>query len=97
VLLEALACGTPIIASRAAGNSQQVLGYGRFGLLVDPLDIDGMAQAILYQVSESPTRPFGRAGDFSAAVATAQICEAITALLPAAADVELPAMSTRQA
>jgi glycosyltransferase involved in cell wall biosynthesis len=49
VLLEAMACGTPVVASRTAGNAVDVLDGGRYGVLVDPLDIAGMAQAILRQ------------------------------------------------
>jgi glycosyltransferase involved in cell wall biosynthesis len=77
-LLEALACDVPIVAARSAGNAQEVLGYGRFGLLVDPTDVEGMAQAILYQTSADACRPAGRAGDFSAAVALARACTAVT-------------------
>jgi glycosyltransferase involved in cell wall biosynthesis len=78
VLLEALACGVPLVAARSAGNAQEVLGYGRFGLLVDPLDVRGMALAILSQTSADPVRPGARAADFPAAVALARACRAVT-------------------
>lgn len=77
-LLEALACGRPVIASRTAGNAQEVLGYGRYGLLVEPHDVSGMAQAILYQTSGDPVVPGARAADFPAAAAIARACRAIT-------------------
>ena len=38
-----------VVASRTAGNAVDVLDGGRYGVLVDPLDIAGMAQAILRQ------------------------------------------------
>jgi glycosyltransferase involved in cell wall biosynthesis len=84
VLLEALACDVPIVASRSAGNAQEVLGYGRFGLLVDPQDAAGMAQAILYQTSADAVRPGTRAADFPAAQAIARACRAVTDFAPPA-------------
>jgi glycosyltransferase involved in cell wall biosynthesis len=77
-LLEALACGVPVVAARSAGNAPEVLGYGRFGLLVDPLDVAGMAAAILYQTGEDPTRPANRAAEFAAAAMLARTCNAVT-------------------
>lgn len=51
-LLEALACGTPIVASRTAGNAVEILGNGRYGVLVDPLDTEQIAAAILQQIDD---------------------------------------------
>lgn len=82
VLLEALACGVPVVAARSAGNAQEMLGYGRFGLLVDPLDVGGMSQAILSQASTDPVRPGLRGADFPAAAALARACRAVTELTP---------------
>jgi len=65
VLLEALACGTPIVASRTAGSAEDVLDFGRYGLLVDPADAEGMAAALLRQVGEEALLPGKRALDFS--------------------------------
>lgn len=48
-LLEAMACGTAVIASRTAGNAVEILDSGRFGVLVDPDDAGDMAQALLLQ------------------------------------------------
>jgi len=69
VLLEALACETPVIASRTAGDAEQLLSYGRFGLLVDPLDSDGLATAILRQTGHDAVAPSSRALAFDRAVA----------------------------
>ncbi len=77
-LLEALACGVPVIAATCAGNAQEVLGYGRYGLLVDALDVEGMAQAILYQTVADACRPGNRAADFAAASMMARVCMAVT-------------------
>lgn len=65
VLLETLACGTPVVASRTAGNAEDVLDYGRYGLLVDPDDPEGMAAALLVQTSPQAQLPGDRASDFS--------------------------------
>lgn len=45
VYLEALACGKPVIAGNADGARDALLD-GELGLLVDPLDTDGLADAI---------------------------------------------------
>jgi glycosyltransferase involved in cell wall biosynthesis len=49
-LLEALACGVPVVASRNAGNAAEVLAGGRYGVLADPTDADDLALAIATQV-----------------------------------------------
>ena len=64
VLLEAMACGTPVVASRAAGDAAHVLENGRHGLLVDPLDAEELAAAILRQVGEHPVLPGDRVLQF---------------------------------
>lgn len=69
VILEALACGTPVIASQTAGDAPHVLGEGQFGILVDPLDVDGLAQAILRQTGPDAVLPGGRAEQFSRSIA----------------------------
>jgi glycosyltransferase involved in cell wall biosynthesis len=90
VLLEALACEVPIVAARSAGNAQEVLGYGRFGLLVDPDDVEAMAQAILYQLSADARHPGKRASDFAAAEALARACAALTDVVNVRASTSAP-------
>lgn len=65
VLLEALACETPVVASRTAGNAEDVLDYGRYGLLVEPDDPEGMAAALLIQCGNEVQAPGDRAAQFS--------------------------------
>ncbi|HXG80268.1 MAG TPA: glycosyltransferase [Sphingomicrobium sp.] len=65
VLLEALACETPVVASRTAGNAEDVLDYGRYGLLVEPDDPEGMAAALLIQCGNEVQAPGDRASQFS--------------------------------
>lgn len=69
VLLEAMACGTPVIASRTAGDAQQVLADGRYGILVDPQDIDGIASSLLRQTGGDTVLPGERAMSFARSLA----------------------------
>lgn len=55
--LEALACGVPVIASRAGALPEVV---GEAGVLVDPLDVEGLAAAML-ALLEDPGRRAGLA------------------------------------
>lgn len=59
-LLEALAAGAPVVASRMAGDAAQVLGEGRYGGLFDGADPQALADAVLAQVVD-PVRPGDRA------------------------------------
>lgn len=65
VLLEAIACETPVVASRTAGNAEDVLDYGRYGLLIKPDDPEGMAAALLIQCGNQVQSPGDRASEFS--------------------------------
>ncbi len=60
-LLEALACGTPAVASPTAGNAASVLDGGRYGLLADPADAAAWATALLRQTSPQRVLPGDRA------------------------------------
>jgi len=48
-LLEALACGAPVVAARSAGAAPEILGDGVFGRLVDPHDPAAIAAALVAQ------------------------------------------------
>lgn len=80
VLLEAMACGVPIVASRTAGDAEELLGYGRFGLLVDPMDAEGMAAAMLLQTGPDVCRPEQRVDAFDEREAVARVCAALTGM-----------------
>jgi glycosyltransferase involved in cell wall biosynthesis len=77
VLLEALACGTPVVAARSAGNAPQVLDHGRYGMLVDPHDVDAMARALLDQAGAVACPPGTRANDYAIESAVERVCAAI--------------------
>ena len=65
VLLETMACGTPIIASRTAGDAELVLDGGTYGLLVDPYDVEGLAAALVRQTGPDRVEPGDRVQAFS--------------------------------
>lgn len=46
VLIEAGACGTPVIAFRCPGGIDEIVIEGETGLMVAPGDVDGLAEAI---------------------------------------------------
>jgi glycosyltransferase involved in cell wall biosynthesis len=64
-LLEALAAGTPIVASRTAGDAPEVLDEGRYGLLADAGNAAAFAAALLRQIDD-PVRPGDRVRDYDA-------------------------------
>jgi glycosyltransferase involved in cell wall biosynthesis len=65
VLLEAMACGTPVIASRTAGDAAHVLDGGNYGVLVDPHDIEGIAAALVRQTGLNRVEPGSRVMSFA--------------------------------
>lgn len=62
VILEAQAMGTPVVATRHAGNAEGLV-EGRSALLVEERDVDGLAQCLRYFL-ENPAavESFGAAG-----------------------------------
>ncbi|HWI86321.1 MAG TPA: glycosyltransferase [Sphingomonas sp.] len=60
-LLEAMAVGTPVVASRLAGDAADVLEDGRYGVLFEGQDIDALAAALLRQISDRRVMPEDRA------------------------------------
>lgn len=62
-LLEAMAVGTPILASRQAGDAASVLDGGKYGALVDADDPHSIADGILQQL-ENPVLPGDRVEEY---------------------------------
>jgi glycosyltransferase involved in cell wall biosynthesis len=56
ILLEALALGLPVVATRASSGPAEVLGEGRYGRLVPPAAPDALAQAIDELLADAPRR-----------------------------------------
>jgi glycosyltransferase involved in cell wall biosynthesis len=55
-LIEALACGCPIVSTDCESGPAEILSYGRYGQLVPVGDIDAVAEAILLTL-DSPCNP----------------------------------------
>ncbi len=69
VLVEAMACGTQVVATDCPGGAAEILENGRFGRLVPVGDFGRMAEAIEGALDDpvSAEQLRKRAGDFSAA------------------------------
>lgn len=70
VLIEALACGSPIVSTDCPSGPREILDGGKYGRLVPPRDVDALAAALSESVNESfdaadRRRQKGRAADFS--------------------------------
>lgn len=66
VLIEAIACGVPVVAAISAGNAGDVLDQGRYGRLVEPDEPEQMAAALLAQTDPATMiRPGRRADDYA--------------------------------
>ena len=59
-LLEALAVGMPVVATRQAGDARFVLDDGQYGALVDAKDPASIAKGLLAQLSGDAVRPGAR-------------------------------------
>jgi glycosyltransferase involved in cell wall biosynthesis len=66
VIIEALACGCPVVAVDCPGGVREILQNGRYGRLVPPGNADLMVQAMLATLEEPPRpeRLKERAADF---------------------------------
>jgi len=67
VLIEALACGTPVVSTNCPSGPAEILENGRFGALVPPGEPRALADAILQTMDHPPAAAVlqKRAADFS--------------------------------
>lgn len=66
VLVEALACGCPVVSTDCPSGPREILKDGKYGRLVPVGNCEAMAQAILTTLDNPPDKPMlrARAGDF---------------------------------
>ena len=60
VLLEAMACGCPVVATDCPTGVRELLEGGRSGVIVPLGDVDAMTQAIVAKLAEVPNRDYLR-------------------------------------
>ena len=67
VLIEAMACGCPVVATDCPSGPQTILAGGTYGPLVDVSDDEGLAEAVLSTLADplDSTTLVDRARDFS--------------------------------
>lgn len=67
VLIQALACGCPVVSTNCPGGSAEILADGQYGALVNVGDTGAMAQAVLAELDQPTPREIllRRAEDFS--------------------------------
>ena len=80
VLLEAIASGTPVVASRTAGNAAEIVADDRYGLLVEPGSVEELAAAILRQVGPDTVRPGDRARAYDRTIALDAYAELVAGM-----------------
>ena len=87
VIVEALACGTPVIATDCHSGPAEILGNGEYGTLVPVGNTQSLAQAMLKEISNPPSHKKlqERANDFSVEKIVPQYLEAFQSIQSGAA------------
>jgi len=65
VLIEALACGCPVVSTDCPSGPAEILENGKWGRLVPVGDVEAMADAIIKSLQEPPPNTVPRIGEFS--------------------------------
>jgi glycosyltransferase involved in cell wall biosynthesis len=79
VLIEALACGAPVVATDCRSGPSDILDHGRYGRLVSVGDVNAMAEAISATIDAPLDRELSQARgyDFTLANSTALYLDAL--------------------
>ena len=78
-LVEAMACGAPVIAADCPSGPREILGDGRYGMLVPPENPRALGQALIAMLTARPDTQISetRAQSFSVAAAAAQYLDVL--------------------
>ena len=79
VIIEALACGIPVVSTDCPSGPAEILDNGRFGLLVPTKDVSALANAIKVQLNSKVNRNtlMNRASEFSAEIVARKYLKSI--------------------
>ncbi|RTH32330.1 glycosyl transferase [Thermus scotoductus] len=65
VLVEAMACGTPVVSTDCPSGPREILDHGKYGRLVPVGDVKSLAESILKAMDEPPYRDLSRVAEFT--------------------------------
>ena len=88
VLIQAMACGCPVVSTDCPGGSREILADGKYGALVGVGDADVMSDAVLAQLDKPMAREvlLQRAEEFSVESAVNHYLELLDSVVEQAAD-----------
>jgi len=88
VLIQAMACGCPVVSTDCPGGSAEILANGEYGALVAVGDADGMTKAVLAELDNPTARDIllRRAQDFSVERAADNYLKLLDSVVAQAAD-----------
>ena len=56
VPIEAMAAGVPVLSSKYAGSTVDLIQHGKNGFVIDPLDLEGMAETVIQLLKDESLR-----------------------------------------
>ena len=79
MIIEALACGIPVVSTDCPSGPAEIMDNGRFGLLVPTKDVSALANAIKVQLNSKVNRNtlMNRASEFSAEIVAQKYLKSI--------------------